>query len=185
MDNKLGYVYNVNNSDVWTSEIYEHVEDCIVDAIDDSLDLDKATFRLGIAYDLGCPTIDVQSVIERLQEQAYDMYGECADGYLYDVTDNLEEELQDKLQSTLEEFCDDNCVDLSPNAHSIDDIEEIKFCAYCKQIINENEEYYQQFIDDKEHYYHIDCDYVPITHLVPDHRYVEYEVMEEIVIEEY
>lgn len=189
MDNKLGYVYNTDNDDIWTSDVYEDIDDCISDAIDDSLDLDKPTFRLGAAYDLGCPSIDIQSVIERLQEQAYDMYGECADGYLYDINESLEQELEDKLQNALEEFCNEKGIDLSPNAHSIDDIEEIKFCAYCKQVINEDEEYQHSFIEDgdtvEEHYYHKECDYIPITHLVPDHRYAEYEVMEEIIIEEY
>lgn len=188
--NFKGYVYNVNNSDVWTSSIYESMDDCIIDAIDDALDYNKPTFLIGKAYDLGFPGIDVESMIERLQDQAIDMYGESGEEYLFDITKDLEDQLSDKLECAFEEFCQENGISREVNAYTIEDEVEYKYCAFCKRLMNEDESYVKcdmpsSHTDEDHYYFHSECENVPITHLVLNHRKIDSIEVEETTIEEY
>ena len=69
------------------------------------------------------PCIDVDDVIERIQENAYDVGGEYAEDYLDDVTDGAKETLGERLNDVLERWLNENKYEV--NFYSVEDIEKI------------------------------------------------------------
>lgn len=166
----IGYSYDLNCSEMWSTP-YDSFEECVDDAIDSALDDCIPTISIGKAYDIGRPAIDVENIIDGLCSQADDMYGEPACDYLNDFPRTLESELQDKLQNTFDTFCKNNNIELNVNAFIIDDEKEYKYCAYCKKLIHAGESYVESDLsaidcEEDKCYFHEDCDYIPITHLM-------------------
>ena len=95
---------------------------------------------LGVTYDLdvdGTPTgfavaqifcpsfgIDVSSVLEGIQEDAYSEGGEFSEGYLDDVTKEQEEDLEQKLNEVFSAWIDK--YNHHPNFYNVGDIEVIR-----------------------------------------------------------
>lgn len=165
----LGYSYDLNCSEMWSTPC-ESFEECVYDAIDSAMADCNPTINIGKAYDKGRPAIDVENILDNLCVQAYDMYGEPAGDYLNDLPITLENELQDKLQSVFDEFCSENDIELNVNAFVIEEECEYKYCAYCKQLINKDDNYVESDLSnidcpEDKCYFHEGCDYIPITHL--------------------
>lgn len=165
----IGYSYDLRCSEMWSST-YDSFEECVSDAIDSALADCNPTINIGKAYDIGRPAIDVENILDTLCSQADDMYGESACDYMNDFPRELEEELQDKLQNKFDKFCTDNNIELNVNAYIIEDEIEHKYCAYCKQLINEDDNYVESDLsnidcEEDKCYFHEGCDYIPITHL--------------------
>lgn len=171
MNNK--WVYNVDGSEIWTSDSYENKEDCIADAIDEALEQGVGVFNIGIAKSVGRLSIDAEDVIERLQDYMYELVGEVSEPYLQDATKEDIEDLGNRLTGVFHAWCKENKIGNGEGYYTLGYEEEIKYCAYCKKVI-ENEEDSSELIKvpgeyiTEEYYFHKDCDYVPITHLVPD-----------------
>lgn len=169
MNNK--WVYNVDGSDIWTSDSYANKEDCISDAIEDALEKGVAGFNIGITKSVGCLPIEGQDVIERLQEVMYDLVGEISEPYLEDATKEDIEDLGDRLTKAFYEWCKENKIENGEGYYTLGHEEEVKYCAYCKKVI-ENEDDSSELIKvpgeyiTEEYYFHKDCDYIPITHLI-------------------
>ncbi|UZV41324.1 hypothetical protein vBVpaMR16F_258 [Vibrio phage vB_VpaM_R16F] len=64
---------------------------------------------------------DVDSMLERINENAYETCGECADDYLLHVSDAQKEELLQLITSWV------NKHNLNPSFFMIEDIEEVEF----------------------------------------------------------
>ncbi|MCU9808138.1 hypothetical protein LEQ06_08120 [Paraclostridium sp. AKS46] len=170
MNNK--WVYNVDGSEIWTSGFYESKEDCIFEAIEEALDKGVPGFSIGIAESVGCLAIDGQDIIERLQEDMHELVGEVSETYLEEATKDDIEDLGNRLTKVFYDWCKENKIDNGESYYTLGHEEEIQYCAYCKKVI-ENEEDSSELIKVpgeyiEEYYFHKDCDYVPITHLVPD-----------------
>lgn len=169
MNNK--WVYNVDGADIWTSDSYEHKEDCITDAIEESLEKGVGAFRIGVAKTVGCLSIDGEDVIERLQEIMYELVGEVSETYLEDATKKDIEDLGDRLTDVFQEWSKEKNIGNGEGYYTLEHEEEIKYCAYCRNVI-ESEEDSSELIQIKgeyiteEYYFHKDCDYIPCTHLI-------------------
>lgn len=169
MNNK--WVYNVDGSEIWTSDSYENKEDCISDAIEEALEKGVAGFNIGIAKSVGCLSIDGQDVIERLQDVMYDLVGEVSEPYLADATKKDIEELGDRLTKAFYDWCKKNKIENGEGYYTLGSEEELKYCACCRKIID-NEEDSSDLIKIQgeytieEYYFHKGCDYIPITHLI-------------------
>lgn len=74
MDNE--WLYNIDGSEIWTSDSYENKEDCIAAAIDEALEQGVPTFWIGRAESVGSLPIDAENVIEDLKGIMYDLVGE-------------------------------------------------------------------------------------------------------------
>lgn len=168
---KNEWSYNIDGSEIWTSESYENKSDCIDAAIDEALEQGKATFSIGRAESVGSLKIDAEDVIERLQDQMDDLIGEVAETFLTGIDKSEIDDLSNRLTSVFYDWCKENKIDSGEGYFTIVDEEKIKYCAYCKQVI-ENEEDSSELIEvpgeymKEEYYFHKDCDYIPITHLV-------------------
>ena len=168
---KNEWLYNIDGSEIWTSQSYANKEDCIDAAIDEALERGKATFSIGRAESVGSLKIDAEDVIERLQEQMDDLIGEVSETYLKDANKENIDDLSNRITSVFYDWCKENEIDNGEGYFIIVDEEEIKYCAYCKQVI-ENEADSSELIQvpgeyiTEKYYFHKDCDYIPITHLV-------------------
>lgn len=94
MMEKYSWDFN-KNAEIWYNETYDTVDDCIADAVEtakeDGEDYDTVYVGENIPY---IPSIDAESILDALQEQAYDFAGEiggdwCA--YNHKQTEELEE----------------------------------------------------------------------------------------------
>ncbi|KGJ49716.1 hypothetical protein KD33_07120 [Clostridium sp. NCR] len=169
MNNK--WVYNVDGSEIWTSGFYESKEDCIFEGIEEALDKGVPGFSIGIAESVGCLAIDGQDIIERLQEDMHELVGEVSETYLEEATKYDIEDLGNRLTKVFYDWCKENKIDNGESYYTLGHEEEIQYCAYCKKVI-ENEEDSSELIKvpgediTEEYYFHKGCYYVPITHLV-------------------
>lgn len=169
---KNEWFYNIDGSEIWTSESYENKEDCIYAAIDEALEQGVGMFSIGRAESVGSLPIDAENIIEDLQDIMYDLVGpEVSETFLTGIDKSEIEDLSNRITSVFYDWCKENKIDSGEGYFTIVDEEEIKYCAYCKQVI-ENEEDSSELIEvpgeymKEEYYFHKDCDYIPITHLV-------------------
>ena len=132
----------------------------------------EAAFSIGRAESVGSLKIDAEDVIERLQDIMYDLVGpEVSETFLTGIDKSEIEDLSNRLTSVFYDWCKENKIDNGEGYFTIVDEEEIKYCANCKKVI-ENEEDSSELIQvpgeyiTEEYYFHKDCDYIPITHLV-------------------
>lgn len=171
MDNE--WLYNIDGSEIWTSDSYENKEDCIAAAIDEALEQGVPTFWIGRAESVGSLPIDAENVIEDLKGIMYDLVGEeVSETYLTGIDESEIEDLSNRLTSAFYDWCKENKIDNGEGYSTIVDIEEIKYCANCKKVI-ENEEDSSELIEvpgeymKEEYYFHKECDYIPKDHLDP------------------
>ena len=145
----LKWICNGNpDSEVWdASEYFDTKEDAICEGkkalraylANPEEDYDQYDV-LGVTYDLdidGTPTgfavaqfvcpsfgIDAESIIESLQEDAYSEGGEFSEGYLDDVTQEQQEELEEQLNAILDAWMDK--YNHHPNFYNVADIKIIR-----------------------------------------------------------
>ncbi|TAN69169.1 hypothetical protein WS9_003880 [Paraclostridium sordellii 8483] len=170
---KNEWLYNIDGSEIWTSDSYENKEDCIAAAIDEALEQGEATFSIGRAKSVGSLPIDAENVIEDLQDIMYDLVGpEVSETFLSCIDKSEIEDLSNRLTSVFYDWCKENKIDNGEGYFTMVDIEEIKYCANCKKVI-ENEEDSSELIEVpgeymiEAYYFHKECDYIPIDHLDP------------------
>ncbi|CEN80982.1 hypothetical protein [Paraclostridium sordellii] len=168
---KNEWLYNIDGSEIWTSESYENKEDCIDAAVDEALEQGVGTFSIGRAESIGSLKIDAANVIEDLQDTMYDLVGaEVSETFLTCINKSEIDNLSNRITSVFYDWCKENKIDNGEGYFTIVDEEEIKYCAYCKKVIK-NEEDSSELIEvpgeyiTEEYYFHKDCDYIPIDHL--------------------
>lgn len=83
-------------SDIWRGDICESREEAIREGNEEAKEYGYETFKIGIVEDVNFG-IDVDSVIEDIQEMAYDEIGELAEDYLDDATTEERLELEEQL----------------------------------------------------------------------------------------
>ncbi len=94
------YYWSFNeHADLWTDS-EETIENCIEQARLDAEDEDFNTVFIG-TIDTHIPTIDAETIIDNLVEQAYEECGECSSGWLDNLPKKNIESLEKKLNATL------------------------------------------------------------------------------------
>lgn len=93
--------------------------------VDYDMDFDGAPTGFAVAQ-IVCPSfgIDVESVLENIQENAYSEGGEFSEGYLDDVTKEQEAELDEQLNAVLSAWMDK--YNHHPNFYTLADIKLVK-----------------------------------------------------------
>ena len=69
------------------------------------------------------PKLDVEVIIERLMDNAFDYLGDYAEGFLADLTGRQEDELERDLQVILDKWLDK--YDLRPNGYHLVSIQRV------------------------------------------------------------
>lgn len=86
------------NSEIWISEMERSSRE---EAIKAGIRICKKeglkSFRIGESIPTGVPTLDIDNILEDAYYQVYNEVGECAEGFLDDVTSEQQKELEDKL----------------------------------------------------------------------------------------
>lgn len=162
------YVYDLRNGEVWRNSRYECFEECKEEGIEDALSEGLPTFFIGECENIVPPTIDGFDIIESLQNTMYDMAGEVSEDYLNECRKEDIEELANRLQNVFEKWCEENDIDYDPKYGNITNVREVKYCAYCKKVINDDEPHVlvKNIPNSEEkYYYHEHCEFIPASHL--------------------
>lgn len=162
------YIYDLRNGEVWLNSRYKHLEDCEVEGIEDALSEELPTFFIGESVNIVPPTINGFDVIETLQNIMYATVGEVSEDYLNECKNEDIEDLSNRLQTVFEEWCEENDIEYDPKYGVICNIREVKYCASCKQVIEENEPHVLVKNipnSEEEYYYHEGCEFIPASHL--------------------
>jgi len=84
--------------DVWSSDIdCSSREEAIQKGMKYAKDEGLKSFRIGETIPCGIPCIDVDWLLEKAQDQLYDVVGESAETYLDDITKEEIKELDEQL----------------------------------------------------------------------------------------
>lgn len=105
-------------------ENFDATFDTKEEAIQEGKALQYDTIYVGQCVDDFAPHIDTDDVIERLQEEAYDIGGEYAETYLEDVTKEQKEELEEQLNDVLSTWLAKYKHEV--NFYSVDNIEKFQ-----------------------------------------------------------
>ena len=150
---KEKWMYSIGENDVWISGQYDTKEEAIEECKKDYfLTINKDVTCYVGRVDLYCPFIDVDDVIERLQEDAYEHCGEASGDFLGATRDEVNE-LHDRLNKVFNEWLAE--YDHQPTFGKMEDIEEIPMnhdCPICDKTFDVEVREDEQGI---KHYY---CD---------------------------
>ena len=127
----MGYVGNnwtyrleSDEQEAWTHGIYKTKEEAIKEGIKEAKEFKSKQIYIGEAVQDTIPVIDVDTVIENIQDDMYDAYGEFADGYLDNVKSEQAIDLEKKLNAVLQEWLKNN--NLEPNFYHIIEVEKLE-----------------------------------------------------------
>lgn len=81
-------------------------------------------FYIGIQGERFKPYVDIDAILEDLQEQAADKFGDLAEYYLDDIRKEYKEELQKRMQAVYEQWAKET--DNEPNFYEVRGIEKIE-----------------------------------------------------------
>lgn len=115
------------NSEIWTSDIEgSSREDVIADGMEYAKEEGYSSFRIGKKIPVGVPTLDIDSILESAYNQVYDEVGECAEGFLDDVTKEQQRELEEQLNEVFYNWVIKH--KLQPNCYTVtnEEIIEVK-----------------------------------------------------------
>jgi uncharacterized protein YegP (UPF0339 family) len=127
MSNNGKWQYQLTNSEIWgTSEDYDTKEDAIKYGREEAKDTEYETdyFDVGQIEKYVPCGIDVDDVLDRLVDDAYDEVGEVSDGYLSVITKEQENELEEKLNQVLNEWMEKHS--LIPSFYKIVNVEKVE-----------------------------------------------------------
>lgn len=82
------------------------------------------SFRIGRKIPVDVPSIDVDRILECAYEDVYDKVGECAEGFLDNVTKEQQNELEEQLNDIFYNWIKKH--KLEPNCFVVEDIEDIQ-----------------------------------------------------------
>ena len=108
----MKYTWETNEADIWRHDIFDSVEDCILDAKENYLIESGTEIVVGEAVPWD-PYVSAYLILERLEEDAYDECGEVAeDWYAYDYKSEEGrkslDELSDKITKIVKQWLKNN-----------------------------------------------------------------------------
>jgi hypothetical protein len=115
------------DSEIWSADVEGNSrEDVIVDGMEYAKSEGYSSFRIGKKIPVGVPTLDIDSILESAYEQVYDQVGECAEGFLDDVTPEQQKELKEQLNDVFFNWIVKH--KLEPNCYTIinDEVVEVE-----------------------------------------------------------
>ena len=123
-DKKWTYKLESDGQEVWTHGIYKTKEEAIKEGIKEAKYIKNKHIYIEEAVQDTIPVIDVDTVIENIQDDMCEAYGEFAEGYLNCVKSEQALDLEKKLNAVLQEWLKNN--NLEPNFYHIIQVEEIE-----------------------------------------------------------
>ena len=108
----MKYIWEYDETDIWKHDLFDTVEDCILDAKENYLIESGTEIVVGEAV-LWEPYVSAELILEQLQEDAYEECGEVAeDWYAYDHKSKEGrkslDELSDKITEIVKQWLKDN-----------------------------------------------------------------------------
>lgn len=108
----MKYIWEYDETDIWKHDLFDTVEDCILDAKENYLIESGTEIVVGEAV-LWEPYVSAELILEQLQEDAYEECGEVAgDWYAYDHKSKEGrkslDELSEKLTEIVKQWLKDN-----------------------------------------------------------------------------
>ena len=133
MNNDIKWTYKLESDgqEVWTHGIYKTKEEAIKEGIKEAKYLKNKHIYIEEAVQDTIPVIDVDTVIENIQDDMYDAYGEFAEGYLEDVKKEDVLSLEKDLNTVLQKWIKKNKYE--PNFYHVSYVETIRV----EDIVNE------------------------------------------------
>lgn len=107
MNNNGKWTYNFSRWDPWNERAYNTREEAIEAGRCDSVEYGLVKFYIGQVRE-HTPKINLDSVIDGLQDDAYDKLGEWGEGFLVRVTNEEKQELDTALNKVLNDWLDKN-----------------------------------------------------------------------------
>ena len=121
------YTWNYNETDeLWLHDIFDTIEDCILDAKENYDVKSDETIAVGVIYPY-IPKTDIDILLERLEEDAYEECGEAAESWYISTRKGHEkefDELQEKVDLLVTEYLEK--IGEKPYFYKIDDVRTIK-----------------------------------------------------------
>lgn len=100
----MKYTWETSEADIWRHDVFDTVDDCIADAKENYCIETGTEIVVGEVVHWE-PYVDANSVLERLEEDAYEECGEVAeDWYAYDYKSEEGRKSLDKLSDRLTEI---------------------------------------------------------------------------------
>lgn len=106
----MKYIWEYDETDIWKHDLFDTVEDCILDAKENYLIESGTEIVVGEAV-LWEPYVSTELILEQLQEDAYEECGEVAgDWYAYNYRkhESKLDELSDRLTEIVKQWLKDN-----------------------------------------------------------------------------
>ena len=106
----MKYIWEYDETDIWKHDLFDTVEDCILDAKENYLIESGTEIVVGEAV-LWEPYVSTELILEQLQEDAYEECGEVAgDWYAYNYRkhESKLDELSDRLTDIVKQWLKDN-----------------------------------------------------------------------------
>lgn len=123
--NRYTWSYN-ENDELWQHDIFDNIDDCILDAKENYGVESDETIAVGIVYPY-IPKADIDMLLERMEEDAYEEYGEATESWCISTRKGHEkefDELQEKIDMLVNEYLDK--IGGKPYFYKVDDIFTIK-----------------------------------------------------------
>jgi hypothetical protein len=118
-----GYTWSYHETDeLWQHDIFDSKEDCIADAKENYSCKAGETIAIGKPKAF-VPSVDAESVLEALEEQAYEECGDASDGWL-DYPRQAIDNLSDRLTKCVNDWLKETKQE--PSFYTITDIETIE-----------------------------------------------------------
>ena len=121
---KWTYKLESDGQEAWTHGIYKTKKEAIKEGIKEAKYLKNKYIYIEEAVQDAIPAIDVDEVIENIQDDMCEAYGEFAEGYLNCVKSEQALDLEKKLNAVLQEWLKDNKYE--PNFYHILYVETIR-----------------------------------------------------------
>lgn len=119
-----------SNDEIWCGGICDSINECIDEAIADETD----TIALGYAKPYEVEYIDGDLIIEWLQEQAYDEFGEVTEDWLDYITKEQREDLNNRLLKVVLEWLKD-CKE-QPTFYRVEPFDELTIQEALRKYVN-------------------------------------------------
>lgn len=100
---------NKPNDEIWYNDRFDSIEECIKDAVENYERKPGEQIAIGICEDY-MPQIDVETMLERAAEDAYEEVGEVAEGWLESEQRKGyvgEEKLQERIDKVFKEWLEE------------------------------------------------------------------------------
>jgi len=111
------------NDELWQHDTFDNVQECIDDAIENYKMKKGETIAIGFVFPY-IASIDAESVLEEIENYAYDECGESCESWINYKDKESIDELSNRLTACLNQWLKETKQE--PTFYRIDDIETIK-----------------------------------------------------------